>query len=286
MCRVDHPSPPLKWLVAYRLLGVRLPPEYAPWVVEDAATRGFLWWRSLRTFLWLQVFIALAAVGRRIGYGEWIPRVWLYRFVLASLAVVLFSSRDSLVRRTLRWQRIDKRGKPVEKVKPVARMDNREAVLLGLLALVVFTAGAVVYGYGERPTGLAALPCREADPDVLERIEAGKKNPEAKYVTTRMVMANGTAVVLAVTDLGNSPRATPSPTAGASAPASPSPSGSQSPKPVIEGWIVDPAGTITRLGATPDATTSFPATEKPDRGVIPLIERAARCLSQKPVPRP
>lgn len=282
MCRVDHPSPPLKWLIAYRLFGVRLPPEYATWVVHDASSPMFLWWRSARTFVWLQAFIAMFAVGRLIAYDEWLTRTWLIRLELVSLAVVLFSSRDSLIRRTLRWQRIDKRGNPVEKVKPVARLENRDAALLGVLVLALVVAGGYVYGYGERPTGVAALPCREADPNVLDDIAAKKRHPTVKYVTTRMVMANGTAVVLAVTDLGSAPR--PTPTASPSGSPTPTPTVSQSPKPIIEGWIIDPAGTITRLGNQPEASTTWPATEKPDRGLGPLIERAARCLSQKPVP--
>lgn len=124
-----------------------------------------------------------------------------------------------------------------------------------------------------------ASPCHEADPNVLRRIAQGKRDSTVKYVTTRMVTANGTTVVLAVTDLGEAPR--PAPT-GSPSP-SPTPAASQSPAPIIEGWIIDPAGTITRLGNAPKASTTFPVTEKPDRSVTPLVERAARCLREKPV---
>ena len=280
MCRVTTPSPPLKWLLAYRVLGLRLPPEYAPWVIRDAGSKRFLWWRSGRTFLWLQVLLALALVGRRIGYGDWIPRVWLIRTELLALAVVLFSSRDALIRRTLRWHRIDKRGDPVEKVKPLARLENREATILGLLVLVAFTGASFAYGYLERPTGAAALPCREADPNVLERIVAGKTDAKARYESTRMVVLDDITVVLAFTNLTGQPLPTAKPSP------KPSPSVSSAPQVTIEGWIIDAAGVIKRMGDTPDSTTNFPVApdkEVKDRGLSPLIQRAADCLIRKPV---
>ena len=219
--------PPRSKILAYRLLGLRMPEEHVPWVVEDTRSRSFLAWRSLRTFLWGQVFVALLVVGMYLGKdtGDWPARMTIVRFELAVLAVMLFSSREALVRRALRWHRVDKHGNPAPEPKGFARFGNKEAVLVGVLALVAWTAGSTVFGVGLRPTGVAAVPCREAEPAVMDRITAGKTNAKAVYITTRMVRYEGTDVVLAVTDLdGNLATPSPGPTPA------PRPSGSPAPR--------------------------------------------------------
>jgi hypothetical protein len=272
------PAPPLTWLLAYRLLGLRLPAEYHPWVLRDAASKSFLTWRSIRTFVWGEVLLLVGLWARHLSLGTYPPRVWLIRLELVVLAVVLLSSRDALVRRVLRWHRIDKHGNPVEKVKPFARLSNLEAVALGAAVLVAWSAAGYVYGDFERPRGIAAAPCREADPNVLAQLAEHKTDTKAKYLTTRMVVDGDTTVVIAVTDLGR-PATLPSPKPGA-----PTPKPDATPKPIIELWVIDPTG-ISRLGrkADPDATTDFPALERTDRGLNPAISRVAQCLSEKPV---
>lgn len=259
---MTHPSPPLKWLLAYRLFGLRLPDQYVPWVVEDTKSRLFLTWRAGRTFVWLVALIGLYAVGQYYGLGEWPRTLTLGRLVIVALAIALFSSREQLVRRTLRWHRVDKHGNPSARVRRFARLDNREAALLGLAAVVAWTGGATALGYGLRPTGIAAVPCREAEPAVFDRIRAGATgSPE--YLTTRMVRFEGGDIVLAVVA---------------------APKGQPDAKPSIEAWIVR-GDVIERISGPEQATTTrFPRfDDQVDRIAGQALERAAQCLSQKPV---
>lgn len=276
----EHPGvapvvrPPLALLVAYRVLGIRLPAEYHPWVLRDAAAKTFLTWRSLRTFLWGEVLVGLGFLGYYLMLDKWPSRTWQIRSQLFVLAVVLFSSRDALVRRTLRWHRIDKHGRPVAKVKPFARLSNLEAAALGVAVLAATTGVGALVGEAQKPRGILALPCREADPNVLDQITARKTNTTAKYLTTRMIRTGDVTVVIAITDLGVPPSPSPS--------AQPAPSGSPKITPLPELWILRTDG-IFRLGDEPKATTDFPVLAKPDRGLNSAISRAAQCLSEKPV---
>lgn len=259
---MTQPSPPLKWLLAYRLLGLRLPDEYRPWVLEDTRSRAFVTWRGGRTFVWLAALVGLYAVGQYYGLGKWPHPITLGRLLVVALAIALFSSREQLVRRTLRWYRMDKHGAPSPRVRRFARLENNEAALLGLVVLVAWTAAATLFGYGLRPTGIAAVPCREAEPAVFDRIRAGATG-DPEYLTTRMVRFEGGDIVLAVV-----------------AP----PKGQADAKPSIEAWIV--RGEIIERISGPEqtTTTSFPRfDDRIDRISGQALERAATCLSQKPV---
>lgn len=273
-------------LLGYRLLGLRLPAEHHGWLLGDAASRTFLLWRSLRTFLWAEVVLWLVLLGRSVTLGSWPawgegPREWVrswpFRFQLIIVAVVLFSSRDVLVRRVLRWHRIDKHGRPVENVKPFARLSNLEAVALGAVVLVLCGAGGAVYGNTQVPRGVRAAPCREADPNVLDRIRAGQTNTKAKYIRTRMVVQGDAAVVMALTETGE--LVTPTPRPGA-----PTPTASASPRPEVlaEIWVVRTDG-VQRFGDLPKATTGFPTIDARDRKYYDAISRVAECMNKEPV---
>jgi hypothetical protein len=254
--------PPAKLLLAYRLLGVRLPEEYHPWVLHDAAAKTFLTWRSLRTFLWGEALVGLAFLGYYLRLDRWPTRAWQIRAELVVLAVVLFSSRDALVRRTLRWHRIDKHGRPVAKVKPFARLSNLEAVALGVAVLALTTGVGAAVGEAQKPRGIAALPCREAEPAVFDRIRAGAPKDQ-KYLTTRMVRygpQDDIVIAALVPDPADEKKAT------------------------FEAWVVR-GERIERVVEKDDTktTTRFPKVSTPvDKQAVQAVERVARCLFEKP----
>lgn len=261
----DHPSPPpLPWLLAYRVLGLRLPDEYHEWVVRDTKSRSFLTWRGGRTLLWLLVLGALLAVGVRVGLGTWPHWKRGAQFLLLALAIALFSSRDQLVRRTLRWHRIDRKGRPVATPKRLARLDNREAFLLGLVALVAWTGGATAFGHALRPTGIAAAPCHDASREVLDVITS-KRRDDRQYTHTSMVRFEGGTIVLALVE-----------------PPKPGEKGS------LEAWLLGPDGVFRLIGPDQEktTTTTHPRLDrKPDRVVSFATQRAAECLVRKADPR-
>lgn len=248
-------------------------------MVQDTASKSYLPWRNLRGLISGELLYGLAVLGYRLGLGKLPATKQLYLGQLGVIAWVLLSSRDTLVRKTLRWHRIDKRGRPVANPKPMARLGNREAAALAAAALVAWTGAAFVAGNFNRPTGIRAAPCREADPAVLDRITARKTNAKAVYATTRMVRYKDVDVVVALIDLdGNLEKPSPPPSPA------PSPSGSAAPKDdkTIEAWIVTDLR-VERLGNDPKATTDHPAIEKPDSALNPAIERVAICLGEKPI---
>lgn len=178
--------PDLPWLLGYRLLGLRLPEQYRSWVATDVRSKSFVWLRTLRTVLWGAVLLGLWGVGLRIGH-RW-PARWTWgKLGLVLVAVALLSSSDALVRRTLRWQRVDANGEPVEQPKRLAKLSGVEGAMLALLLLVAWTGVATAAGYGLRPTGPIAAPCREPDATTRGAIAAGLTVKDAKLGTTRAV---------------------------------------------------------------------------------------------------
>lgn len=260
MSGVTQPVPPRNDLLAYRYLGLRLPQEYRPWVAADVADKRFLTHRIVRTLLWEAVLLGLWAVGHHAGRGEWPAKLSVIRFGLVMLAYALFSSRDALVKRTLQWQRIDRNGAPVARLKRMGLFEQKEAALLAVAALVLWTGGAYVGGYGLRPTGIAAIPCREASPATLDRIKAGfVKDQDITFVTTRTVPYPGGEIVVGIVN---------------------TPKRGTDKKQAFEGWLVTGEG-IARLGGTEPVTT-FAEAERADRAAGPALKRAVECLEKKP----
>jgi hypothetical protein len=248
------------------VLGLRLPPEYNRWVAQDVKNKRFVTWRGGRTLLWLLVLVGLAFVGYRLGRGQWLPRVRLMQATLIAAAVALFSSRESLVRRTLQWHRIDKRGGPAKKVKRLGLLGNREAVALGVVVVCVWVAGAYVLGYGSRPTGPAVAKCQDADPALMQRILAGRKDPKQEYVETRQVDFRPGSIITGVLK----------PPAGQT-------------QTTFETWLIRTDGKIERIEfelgkdvKLPPASTTFPKAEKVDRLTLTAALRTLECLAQEP----
>jgi hypothetical protein len=188
----EFPAEPVQrpdraWLLGYRILGLRLPEQYRSWVAEDVRSKSFTWLRTLRTALWSLVLAGLFCVGMRLGLRHWPSKVTLYRLGAGVLAVALLSSRDALVRRTLRWQRVDAAGLPVEEPKRLARLSSAEGAMLAILALVVWTGAATAFGYGLRPTGPVAAPCRAPDAATTNAIAAGLTVKGGSIQTIRAV---------------------------------------------------------------------------------------------------
>ena len=94
--------PPTLWLIAYRALGLRLPEQHRSWVALDVRDPRFVAWRSSRTVLW---GLALAGIHYQAQSSIHVPpsRRTVFQLVSAVLIVALLASRNSLVRRTLRW---------------------------------------------------------------------------------------------------------------------------------------------------------------------------------------
>src|SRR4051812_39876058 len=185
MSAVTQPQPPAKWVLAYRLLGLRLPREHRAWVASDVTSASFLTWRVVRTFLWCAVAIGLYVLGQTAMYQQPARRS-IIRLLLIGLAYALLASRNTLVRRTLRWQRIDKHGRPA-RARRVALLDNTEAAALVLAGAILVTGGAAVFGYGLRPSTPAAAPCTKPDLNLANRLRAGFKAKGANLVAPQVV---------------------------------------------------------------------------------------------------
>lgn len=257
MCRVTHPAPPLKWLLAYRLLGVRLPERYRGWVADDVAASRFLTLRIARTALWAAVLFVLYAIGHHAGLGRWPARITFIRAGLIATAYALFSSREVLVRRALQFQRIDKTGAPVARPKRFGLLHSAEAVLLAAVVAIAWTGMANVFGYGLRPSGIAAVPCREASPEVRDRIKAAFVKKDIEFLVTRSVPYTDAEMVVAILKAPGREK-----------------------DQAFEGWIITPAG-INRLSGG-DPVTTFPVAERADRLAAQALERAVKCLEEKP----
>lgn len=251
------PSPPLSWLLAYRLLGLRLPAEYRPWVARDVANRAFLTWRMGRTFVWGLALIGLFYVA---DAAIWEPpsRRLLLRIVLVALAAALLASGKTLVRRTLRWQRIDKRGQHVAP-KGLAVLDNQQALVLGAAALVAFTGASALAGFALRPTGIAAAKCGKPDAATLDRIRSGLKDSSTALQEPRQLKFDQRKLVTAMV---NTPEG----------------------QPRIWLWLVEgPEIFELRTPKEKNSPTSFEPlpTSRVDRDLAPAVQRLFDCLGDR-----
>jgi hypothetical protein len=249
-------QPPTPWLLGYRLLGLRLPEQHRAWVAEDVASRGYLTWRVVRTALWGLAALGLYVLGQSAMWQQPARRT-VIRIALLLLAYALLASRSTLVRRTLRWQRVDKHGRPV-RPKGMATLGNAEAALVVALAAILVTAGSAVFGYGLRPSGAAVAPCRKPDATLAAELKSGFKNPAASLVSPQVVKFNNGVVVATFFT-------TP-----------------EKKQPTFAAFIVD-HGTVYELRA-PDnakgAATTFPPPKTTDRISVEALQRAVTCLGK------
>ncbi|HWL37155.1 MAG TPA: hypothetical protein VNQ77_13290 [Frankiaceae bacterium] len=191
---MTHPAPPRPWLIAYRVLGLRLPPEYRAWAAADTQTKAFLNWRIGRTALWLYAGLGLYYVIQSRMHEPPTSAKLLQAFFIIS-ALALLSSKNTLVRKTLRWQRVDRHGRPVAP-KRLAILENREAIVAGTAFVVLLASGMAVYAYGLRPTGIQAIKCRTPNGETMDRIRAGLKTQETKITLARSIpYGDATAIV-------------------------------------------------------------------------------------------
>jgi hypothetical protein len=253
---VTQPKPPLPWLLAYRVLGLRLPEQYRPWVAEDVARKPFLTWRIGRTIVWEAAFLALYVLGQTTMFQRPHP-LTVRRLIYGLLILALLASGNTLVRRTLRWQRIDKHGHPVAP-KGLAVLENHEAALLAVALLVAFTGAAGVFGYALRPTGVSVAPCRGPDAETLAAIRAGLKNDATVIKNPQAISyANGKIVAAVVEQPGK--------------------------KALFTAWIVE-GGKVFELrqpAQKKESPTTFDPPVRADRVAVDALQRAATCLSTK-----
>ncbi|HEU0132964.1 MAG TPA: hypothetical protein VFQ85_18445 [Mycobacteriales bacterium] len=252
--------PPRPWLLAYRLLGLRLPEEYRPWVVTDVRSRSFLGWRILRTFLWLLVGIGLYAVGQHAKLAWPAKKTFVLLVCFAALYAVL-ASRKTLVRRMLAWQRISATGEPVAP-KRLDRLENAQAALGAVLALVLLTAGSAVLGYGLRPTSFAGAPCEDPDPADLDRIRAAINHPNAKLLIAKELHYGDQSMITVVL---SDPTVT-------------------DPKSAERGrleYVLVRDGVMSRLNI-PEITTwlDLPVSRQVDRSMADAMTRAVKCFKR------
>jgi hypothetical protein len=258
---VTSQAPPLKWLLAYRLLGLRLPPEYNGWVAEDARSRFFTVWRGGRTFVWGLVLVGLYRFAQAETYQP--PAFRTMKFcVLAVALYAILGSGPSLAKRALRWQRVDKQGNPVPP-KGLARHGNLEAALVVALVALLWTGGSAVFGYGLRPAAspFADVPCGTPDQDTMSLINAGLTHPKATYMAVRTIPF-GTGVMVGA--LLTEPN--------------PKPGGLKS-NVSYETWIIE-AGQVYTYGHTKltPSWTKFPEVPAADRIAPEARLRLASCV--------
>jgi hypothetical protein len=238
------------------MLGLRLPEEYRPWVAHDVTTKSYVPWRITRTIVWGLVLVALYAVAQHAMFA-WPSRRTLQ--IMAALVAVygLLNSSKVLVRRELRWQRIDKQGRPVPP-KGHARLVNAEVAALVAVVALLWTGGSAVFGYGLRPNGDVA--CRKPTPDTMERIKGGITHPGATIAAVESVpFAGGEMVGLVL---------------------KPPPSdGSKKPQGQFELLIVngEQIYSFTHTKENP-GWTRFDAPPHPDRLATEALRRLTNCL--------
>lgn len=184
------PKPPLSWLVGYRLLGLRLPERYRRWVARDVAGKSFVNWRITRIAMWLLTCLGLFALAMDLIYRP-LTRRHLFQASAVLLILSLLVSGQTLVRRTLQWQRIDRYGRPVPP-RRLAVLGNAEAVLLAVTTLVAFTGASALVAFARRPPG-----CDRADRAVVERLRGAVKEPGTQVDDARQVGFRGQDVVAA-----------------------------------------------------------------------------------------
>lgn len=190
--------PPLPWLLAYRLLGVRLPEQYKPWVAQDVATKSFVFWRTLRAFLWGLVLFGLYDIAQHAVY-KWPHHTTVYKQVMVALAYSLLASGKVLVKRELRWQRIDKRGRPAA-LKGMGLLGQNEAVVAALVVAILWTGGSAAYAwYGLRDSSsgpnIGKVHCDDIDDTVRAAITSAFTKPGAEIVIGKVVPFSGGKMV-------------------------------------------------------------------------------------------
>jgi hypothetical protein len=257
-----NPPPPLPWLLAYRLLNLRVPEQYRAWVAEDLKGRSFLLWNMLRTTLWVLAGIGLFAVGQQ-ARGSWPTRKSVVFLVIVAIVWGLLSSRKTLVRKTLRWQRIDKRGNP-RPPKQLGLLENPEAVALGLVALMLLVSASVLWGNQHRPKPVVKfIPCNQPAPATLDRIKAGITHPDTKLLAAESLTSGTGEEVVALLLQENKAVA-----------------GEKRPKSQIELIFVQGARITAYKFPSVAGWTRFPAAERTDRIADEITRRVFTCLGR------
>lgn len=256
-------KPPTKWLLAYRVLGLRLPAEYRAWVAKDVASKGFLTRRIGRSILWSAFFLALYYVMQTAWYEA--PAIELkfgngmVRAALVALAACLLASGATLVRNTLRWQRIDRHGRPVKpKPRTLAILDNGQAALLGVIAVVLFAGASVIYAQVRVvPDGPLGEKCRKPSAETIDRIRGGLKQQSTEFTNPQEIRFSGDSKMVGLT---------------ANEPSGPR-------RGVI--FVVTPDA-IYELGLAAQAISTFPSPSEGtiDRVGAEALRRVADCLSE------
>lgn len=177
--------PPTPWYLGYRFLGLRLPAEYRQWVAEDVAGKTYLNWRLVRSFLWGAVlvgcfYLAIWAEYEKLGWRRAV------QMLAAAMAYTLLLTRKAVVRRTLRWQRVDKRGRPVAP-KGFGLLTQAEGVAAVTALAVLATGAAAVFGYNLNPDGPRGAKCKPPSKEIQARLVAGFKKPGVTLVVPRTV---------------------------------------------------------------------------------------------------
>lgn len=258
---MTHPAPPRPWLIAYRVLGLRLPPEYRAWAAADTQSKAFLNWRIARTTLWAYAGLGLYYVIQSLMHDPPGQTALLQAFLVIT-ALALLSSKNTLVRKTLRWQRVDRHGRPVAP-KRLAILENREAVVAGAAVAVLLASAMSVYAYGLRPTGVEAIKCRTPDEETVGRIRAGLKSQDTQLIEPQSIPFANTTIVASYYRL----------------------SGEERDRAAI--WVVD-GEQVYELRTdeqAKDSPTTFQRPPNLDRVVPDAFARVVKCLTDKRRPK-
>jgi hypothetical protein len=257
---VTSPAPPLKWLIAYRLFGVRLPEEYRAWAAEDATTKFFPVWRTARTFLWGMALLGLYALAQAKTYQA-PARSTLIRGALGILAFAILGTGPMQVRRALRWQRVDKHGNPVHP-RGLARHGNVEAAVVLALVAMLWTGGAAVFGYGLRPAkgAFEDVPCQTPDDETMSLITGGLTHKKATFMAARSITFH-TGVM--VGGLLTEPNDKPGPLKKSFS---------------YETWIVEAGQVYVYSDRATKSWSSFPPAPAADRVAQEAAKRVATCV--------
>ena len=253
-------KPPLKWLLAYRVLGLRLPREYRAWVAKDVTSKGFLTRRIGRSIAWAAFFLVLYYVAQSAIYeAPSLDLTWrngMFRAALVALAACLLASGATLVRNTLRWQRIDRHGRAVKpKPKTLAIFENEHAVVFGALAIVLFMGASAIFADAfVVPDGPAGEKCRTPKEATMARIRAGLKDQSTEIGNAQEVRFGDSAVVSATASKTGAPR-----------------------RAVF--WIVTP-NEVFEI-AVAETITSYPPPDAVDRISGEAIRRVVECVADR-----
>ena len=125
-------EPPSRWLWGYRLLGLRVPPPYRPWVAHHLRSDGAVRTLAVLRFVVVLPFWAvLVAIARRDGGSL----AGLYGGLTGALVgSVLFVGRRR--QQELAFQRVDAGGRPVPP-RGWGRLDNDAMVLSAAVPIVL-----------------------------------------------------------------------------------------------------------------------------------------------------